>query len=61
MSIPSINASYHSGSSDPRLDRTWATRLDMEELTEKVLILQERIAILERDFTHQIKNGNETS
>jgi len=56
MSIPSINASYHSGSSDPRLDRTWAKRSDVEILTEQVRILQERIATLERDFTHEIKH-----
>ena len=59
MTIQSINAYNTDRPMDPRIDRTWAKQKDIDILTEQVRILQERIATLERDFTHEIKHGTE--
>ena len=43
MSIPSISGSYHSGGSDPRLDRTWATKSELAQLQEQIDQLKKAI------------------
>ena len=52
MTIASINAYTPSRGSDPRLDRTWATKAEVEKLENQIVNLRERIAELERDFTY---------
>tara|TARA_B100000131_G_scaffold214184_2_gene205958 strand:+ start:2205 stop:2390 length:186 start_codon:yes stop_codon:yes gene_type:complete len=57
MSIPSINASYHSGSSDPRLDRTWVKReeyeKDMKEIKEQLAVTSAAILALSDILTDE--------
>ena len=52
MTIQSINAYTPSRGADPRLDRTWATKAEVEKLENQIVNLRERIAELERDFTY---------
>lgn len=63
MTIASINAYSDGHLGDPRLNRTWVRKEDYEQLEEKVRILQERIANMEREFTyfmkHHVKEDNE--
>ena len=56
MTIASINAYSDGHLGDPRLNRTWVRKEDYEQLEEKVRILQERIANMEREFTHFMKH-----
>ncbi|MBR86602.1 MAG: hypothetical protein CMM29_07380 [Rhodospirillaceae bacterium] len=55
MTIASINAYSDGHLGDPRLNRTWVRKEDYEQLEEKVRILQERIANMEREFTYFMK------
>ncbi len=43
MTISSINAYTPSRPADPRLDRTWATKEEVEKLQKQIDILSERI------------------
>tara|TARA_Y100001960_G_C14144672_1_gene573166 strand:- start:163 stop:354 length:192 start_codon:yes stop_codon:yes gene_type:complete len=56
MTIQSINAYTPSRGADPRLDRTWATKAEVEKLENQIVNLRERIAGLEKDFTYLYKH-----
>ena len=56
MTIASINAYTPSRGADPRLDRTWATKAEVEKLENQIVNLRERIAELEKDFTYLYKH-----
>ena len=56
MTIQSINAYTTSRPMDPRIDRTWATKSEMEKLENQIVDLRERIANMEREFTHFMKH-----
>ncbi len=43
MTISSINVYTPSCPADPRLDRTWATKEEVEKLQKQIDILSERI------------------
>ena len=56
MTIQSINAYTPSRGADPRLDRTWATKAEVEKLENHIVNLRERIAGVEKDFTYLYKH-----
>ena len=56
MTIQSINAYTPSRGADPRLDRTRATKAEVEKLENQIVNLRERIAGLEKDFTYLYKH-----
>ena len=56
MTIQSINAYTPSRGADPRLDRTWATKAEVEKLENQIVNLRERIAGVEKDFTYLYKH-----
>ena len=56
MTIQSINAYTPSRGADPRLDRTWATKAEVEKLENQIVNLRERIAGLEKNFTYLYKH-----
>ena len=56
MTIQSINAYTPSRGADPRLDRTWATKAEVEKLENQIVNLRERIEGLEKDFTYIYKH-----